>query len=83
MMQSIKASETIDFYNQHNSVRVLVTNVTRFQSFHDMLSREGVRAVLPDYNKVTDGVRLFQSFPGYTEKEKKFGVLAFHIQLID
>ena len=83
MMQGIKAQDTIDFYSQHGSVRVLVTEVTRHQSFHDMLSRVGVQAVLPEFSRVTDGVRLFQSFPGYAEKEKKFGVLAFHIQMIE
>jgi len=48
-------------------------------SFEDMLTATGVAACLPDYNDVAKAVRLYRSFPGYREKEQKFGTLAIHM----
>jgi len=44
-----------------------------------MLTATGVAACLPDYNDVAKAVRLYRSFPGYREKEQKFGTLAIHM----
>lgn len=81
-MQGIKAGDTIDFHNQSMSVRVFVKSVTRHATFHEMLSKAGVKNVLPEYSSVADAVRLFQSLPGYREKEARMGVLAIHIELL-
>ncbi len=46
-----------------------------------MLSVEGVSACLPNVKSLDDAVAIYKAFPGYAEKEAKFGVLALRLSL--
>ena len=48
-----------------------------------MMEDVGVETCLPDYSSVDDAERLYRSFPGYAEKERRFGVLAIHVKVIE
>lgn len=82
MMRDVQQMDTIDFYGKGSAVSVQVTRIGTYHTFREMLQAVGVETVLPEYKSLDDGVRLFQSLPGYQDKERKFGVLAFHIAAV-
>jgi len=53
-----------------------------YKSFFDMMSKEGVEKVLPDYDNVQEGVEeVYYKFYSQ-EKEKEFWVSAIEVQLL-
>jgi ASC-1-like (ASCH) protein len=63
-------------------VEVEVTSVRYYESFQGMLEGEGVSACLPGVASVAEGVDIYQSIPGYSEREAPNGVVALCIRLI-
>ena len=56
-----------------------VERISKYDSFKDMLSNEGVNNVVPNKDTVEEAVKVYYNF--YTKKqEKKFGVLAIKIK---
>jgi ASC-1-like (ASCH) protein len=79
-MARIQVGDILEFKN-HNSEPLLMKVVgnTTYQTFHDMLTAEGVSKCLPNYTNLDAAVSLYRSLPGFREKEIKFGVVAFRI----
>ncbi len=56
-----------------------IERISIYESFKDMLSKEGVNNVVPNKNTVEEAVKVYYNF--YTkEQEKEFGVLAIKIK---
>ena len=56
-----------------------VERIYKYNSFEDMLNKEGVNNVLPNITKINEAIEVYYSF--YTkEQEKEFGVLAIKIK---
>jgi len=61
---------------------VEITQITRHQSFEDMLQTYGTLPVLCSNMPVNEGVAIYRKF--YTkENEAQYGVLAIHMRLIN
>jgi len=59
-----------------------VREKTPYPTFREMLAHHGIRSCLPDFKGNLDAAeKLYRSFPGYAEKEQKFGVLSLDVQL--
>lgn len=56
-----------------------IEKISIYESFKDMLSKEGIHNVVPDKNSIEEAVEVYYNF--YTrEQEKEFGVLAIKIK---
>lgn len=78
---NIKPGDEIDVFNveETESVLVSVKRVACYKSIKDMLTKEGVKKLLPDMETIDQGVEVYRNF--YTpEQEKKFGVVAIEVE---
>lgn len=58
-----------------------ITNVTRYDSFEEMLIHEGLKNVLPGVKSVVEGVNVYHKIPGYRSLEGKYGVAAIELRV--
>jgi len=71
-----KNDMTIDY------VEAKIIRITKYKSFEEYLSQEGLRRTLPGINTIEDGENIYYKF--YTKQdEEKYGILAIRIVLID
>eukprot|EP01038_Epipyxis_sp_PR26KG_P007937 gene7937-10770_t len=57
-----------------------VTEKSTFKTFREMLEHYTIKACLPDFRGDLDAAeKLYRSFPGYAEKEAKFGVIGIKL----
>lgn len=82
MFLRIKQGEHIIFFNQSDKVTCLVTKINSYDSFAEMLTKEGVTSCLPDVTSLGAGIQIYEKIPGYKEKAAQYGVLAIHIKLL-
>jgi ASC-1-like (ASCH) protein len=47
-----------------------------------MLTAEGVGCCIPGIHKVSEGVRAYHQIPGYEQKAKMHGVVAFRLKVV-
>lgn len=73
--------QTIEFFNQDQSVQCTITKITKYSSFQAMLEEVGYNKCLPEVRSLEAAVEIYRNIPGYAQKESRFGVLAIHIQL--
>jgi ASC-1-like (ASCH) protein len=74
----IKRGDTLLF---PGNLRCRVKEVHRYESFEDMLETCGLESALPGVRSLREGIKIYRSFPNYTEKERRHGVLAFVIDV--
>lgn len=80
----IKAGDLVRFFyrtNASDDVVCLVKCVSRYPSFGEMLAAEGVANCIPGTTDLAEALQVYHTFPKYQEKELKYGVLAFRLQL--
>jgi len=66
----------------NKNIRCKIVDKEIYGSFHKMLEQEGLNKVLPNIDKIKDGVKIYRLF--YNEQhEIKEGVLAIKIELIN
>ncbi len=82
IMTGFRAGDRILCFDRKDQVLVEVVRVEKFTSFRDMLTAAGVSACLPEYSDMDKAVALYRSFPGYADKERRFGVLGIHIRVV-
>ncbi|MEI6242505.1 MAG: ASCH domain-containing protein [Chlamydiota bacterium] len=78
----VREKDEIVFFNQNQSIRCEVTAMKIYSTFADMIKQEGLNNLIPYCKSQEDGVRLYESFPGYAEKAKRYGVVALRLHLI-
>ena len=66
----------------NETLKAEVVDIKKYQTFKEMLEKEGVENVLPGLKTIDEGVEVYYMIPGYKEKEKN-GVLAFHLTVIE
>ena len=64
------------------ATRARILEVTRHDSFWDMLEHHGVQAALPGVDSIEEGVHVYHSFPGYARGARECGVVAYRIERI-
>lgn len=72
--------DIVTFKNQNQKVMCRIIEVVKYNSFYDMLDKEGVRNCLPDVASVEAGVKIYHGIQGYEEKAKRNGVIAIRIE---
>ena len=66
----------------HEIIYCTVIAVTGYSNFYEMLDQQGLQNMLPGVNDIQQGVAVYENFPGYREKVKKYGAIAIEIKLI-
>ncbi len=83
IMTKIRSNDHVMFFSGDKCCLVKVSQKDTYHTFREMLSSHGVYSCLPGFQEGLDGaVRLYRSFPGYTEKEERYGVLALTIKTV-
>lgn len=59
----------------------VIEAIARYQNFADMLHAEGVENMLPGVISLTDGVAIYEGFPGYAQEVTKRGAVAIRIKV--
>ena len=72
----VRAGDTVVL----GGARARVADVRTFGSFRDMLTTCGLQAALPGVGDITEGVRIYESFPGYAAGARNCGVVAFNLE---
>lgn len=78
--REIKKDDCIQF--QTGSKRLLCRVISRidYPSFRKMLEAEGVENCLPGIFTLSEGEKIYHTFPNYEKEAKKNGVVAFKIK---
>ncbi len=64
-----------------NDILLKVTNISRYKTFKEMLTKEGLNNVIPNAKSIQEGVDVYYKF--YNPKDEKiFGVIGIGIQVI-
>ncbi len=77
--KNARQDDVITFKNGEDRVRCRITDVVSYNSFKEMLEREGLENCLPGVRSLEEGVRIYNNIPGYADKAFRFGVIALRI----
>lgn len=80
--QKVKVGDLVRMYNQSAEIFCRITRICCYPTFKEMLLKEGLDKMVPNAKTVDEAVGIYRSFEGFAEKEKKFGAVAFGIELI-
>ena len=75
--KNIKDGDIIIFKCGQDSFEQIVKNVRKFKSVDKMLEVYKSKDINPSINTIEELKAMYDSFPGYKEKIKKYGIIAF------
>lgn len=63
--------------NENNkTIECRVVGIKKYETFKEMLSKEGIENMLPGIKNIEEGVRIYESFGDYRNKVKQQGCIA-------
>lgn len=65
--------------NNDNEIETEITNLKIFENFNSAIRYAKLKNILPGINTYKEGIKLYNSIPGYTEGSKEFGVILIYI----
>lgn len=68
--------------NTNNKFDVIVEEITLYKTFKEAILYAGLQKVLPSVVDLDSAVELYESFPGYKENAKKYGVVCFKLKVV-
>lgn len=77
--ENIVVGDSVSFECGGDSFERTITKVTKFNDVDDMLKVYKPKEINTAMNTAEDLKALYRSFPGYTERLEKFGIIAFEI----
>lgn len=81
--QKLVVGENIQFESPSNDKLIcVIVGITTYSDFTAMLLAEGIQNMLPGVATVQEGVKIYESFPGYKQEVQKVGALALKIRCI-
>jgi len=63
--------------DEKKTYKIVITERKLYKTFRDAIVDSGVKKVLPNTNSTNNGIKLYESFPGYIEGAKQYGVVRF------
>ena len=84
---SFEVGHTIRFTisgNEESSEGVVceITKLEFHDSFQEMLAKSGISSCLPGIGSMEEGIRIYRGFSGYAEREKQYGVVGIHLNVL-
>jgi ASC-1-like (ASCH) protein len=77
----LKKGDIVIFTNNDMKIKTKIKRITKYKSFNDYLTQEGLRTTLPNIKTIDDGIAIYRQFYS-EEKEREYGVLAIKIKII-
>jgi len=83
--ESMRKEDFIIFINilTAEKIRCKIKKVRHYNSFRKMLETEDAKKVLSSNSSIEEGIRTYESFQGYKENVKTFGVYAIEIEFLN
>ena len=63
--------------DEKKTYQIVITGKKIYKTFRDAIEDSGIKKVLPNTNSTNNGVKLYESFPGYIKGAKEYGVVRF------
>jgi ASC-1-like (ASCH) protein/GNAT superfamily N-acetyltransferase len=80
IFKRVAIGDVILFENrQRGNIKVVIESIHIYKDFPSMIKSEGLHLLLPDVSNIDEAVKIYRNLPQYTEKEKRFGVVAIGI----
>ena len=78
----LKKGDIVIFFNKktEDEFKAEIVNVNKYETFKNMLEKEGLDNVLPGIDNVKDGVGVYRQFYD-EEREQELGVVAIQIKV--
>ena len=82
--KKIKLLDVITFSDRgsNKTFKAKVTELSYFKDFRIAIIDCGAKKVLPNVRSLEDGIKLYESIPGYKEGQKKYGILRMKFELM-
>ncbi len=74
--------DTVRFYyysNAKDDVICKIAEIKIFPTFKELLEESNFSLCIPSTKNFDEALKVYQQIPKYSEKEKKFGVVAIHL----
>lgn len=72
-----KIGDVITFINWNKQISKKIANIIKYSSLEEYIENEWLENILPWIKTKEDAVRIYEWIPGYKEKIKKYGIIAF------
>ena len=82
VFSEIKEGDIICWTNKNLSVRTIVNYIKEYSTFHELLSKEGIKNVLPNITTIEEGRNIYYKYYKQCFEEQK-GVIAIGLKLIE
>lgn len=63
----------------NEEIKFFAGDVRKYNSIEEMLQYENLQKILPDVKSREDAIKVYNSFPGYKERIKKYGIVAIDL----
>jgi len=77
--KDIKDRDMVVFKCGNDSFERIVKKAQKFKSVDEVLNHYDVKDINPRVNTIEELKSMYNSFPSYTEKIKKYGIIAFEL----
>jgi ASC-1-like (ASCH) protein len=77
-----KKTRIIFFTTENKILECQINRISKYPNFKEMLEQEGLKNMLPGVENLSEGVAIYQSFPGYNENEFQLGAISLEIEVI-
>ena len=86
--KDLNIDDIIIWYNNDKNFKTKVIKKNIYKSFRDYLSNEDLNKCLPNINNIDDGLNIYYQYynkddTAGTFGEKKYGIVALHLELCD
>lgn len=70
------------WFSGESEILTKIISVNRFDSFEQMVTEIGYKKLLPRSRSEADAIGEYHKIPGYTEKARQYGVVAFQVEVV-
>ncbi|MDP2647983.1 MAG: hypothetical protein Q8P35_01950 [Candidatus Yanofskybacteria bacterium] len=77
--KNIKAGDTAVFVCGKDKFEKPIKKVKSFKTLDRLFSHYGIRKIMPGLT-IREAFKMYESYPGYRLKLKKFGIIAFELR---
>lgn len=77
--QQVQRGDTLVFVCGTRRIKKRITRVARFKSIAAMACALSFRAIMPSATSLTEVRKTYAAYPGYAEKIKKYGLVAWYV----
>lgn len=78
----MQIGEIVKWINKDKEVLTKIINIKKYNSFDEYLTKESIRNCLPGITDINKGVEIYRKYYSIDD-EKRYGVLAIHIELLN